>query len=473
MRARRRLDALLRRLVRLALRLFFREVEVVGVERLPQGRPLILVANHVNGLIDPLLVLGPLPVTPRFLAKSTLWKNPLVRPWLGLLGAIPVFRRQDEEADPAKNLESFERCYELLAASGILVLFPEGVSHNEPQLQPLKTGAARIALEAERRNPGLGLRIVPIGLLFDAKQTFRSRALVQVGEPIDPLEAAREGTGEVEDRSLSGAEGTRPIGSPETVRGLTARIDEALREVTLNYESWEEARLLGRVADLYRLRRPELPTKGSLAEGVGVRRAALATYRQLRARQPERVAAAAAAVGRYDELLRAFRLRDDQVGASYPPSPVVRFVLTSLLRLLVLLPLSAAGTVLNYPVYRLLGFLVDRATRDPDQKATYKVLGALIFFPLSWVGWALLARYALSPGLWRTWVPWLVPVAAPVLGAVALVFHDRRVRFQNEARAFLLLKTRKRLRQELLDRREEVLRWVEELGGGEGSGAGS
>lgn len=461
-------DAFLRGLVRLVLRLFFREVEVMGVERLPQGRPLILVANHVNGLIDPLLVLGPLPVTPRFLAKSTLWKNPLVRPWLGLMGAIPVFRRQDEEGDPAKNLESFERCYELLAAGGVVALFPEGVSHNEPSLQPLKTGAARIALEAERRHPGLGLRIVPIGLLFDAKQTFRSRALVQVGEPVEVDPVGAEG------RSLSGAEGTAPSASPEVVRALTARIDEGLREVTLNYETWEEARLLGRAADLYRLRHPELPARGSLAEGVGARRAALATYRQLRAERPERVAAAAVAVGRYDELLRAFRLRDDQVGAAYPPSPVVRFAITSLLRLLVLFPLALAGTFLNYPVYRLLGFLVARATRDLDQKATYKLLGALLFFPLSWVGWAFLARYVLPPGPWRSWTPWLLPVAAPILGAIALVFHDRRLRFQNEARAFLLLKTRKRLRQELLDRREEVLRWVEELGGGEeGSGAGS
>src|SRR4051794_24149217 len=96
-------DRFFRALVRLVLRVFFREVEVAGAERLPAGVPLVLVANHVNGLIDPLLLIGPLPTVerpPRFLGKSTLWQNPLVRPFLDLAGAIPVYRRQDEGVDP-------------------------------------------------------------------------------------------------------------------------------------------------------------------------------------------------------------------------------------------------------------------------------------------------------------------------------------------------------------------------------------
>src|SRR3954447_25071433 len=179
-------DRFLRALARCVLKAFFREVEAVGAERIPLHRPLVLVANHVNRLIDPILLMGPLPVVPRFLAKSTLWKNPLVRPFLDLAGAIPVYRRQDEGSDLAKNAETFSRSYDLLAQGGTLALFPEGTSHSDPSLKPLKTGAARIVLEAEQKYPGLGVRIVPVGLLFDAKQTFRSRALVQVGEPIDP-----------------------------------------------------------------------------------------------------------------------------------------------------------------------------------------------------------------------------------------------------------------------------------------------
>ena len=438
-------DRFFRSLVRLVLRIFFREVEVAGAERIPADRPLVLVANHVNGLVDPLLLIGPLSLRtpPRFLGKSTLWKIPVVRPFLELAGAIPVYRRQDEGVDPAKNAETFVRCHELLARGGTLALFPEGTSHSDPALKPLKTGAARIVLEAERKFPGLGTRIVPVGLLFDAKQTFRSRALVRVGEPIDP---APEIALDAQD----------PVAA---ARALTARIDEALQDVTLNYETWEDARLIARAADLYRHRAPELPGKGSLAEGFAFRRAFLEGYRDLRARHPEKVAAAADCMREYDRLLHTFRLRDDQVGAAYPPSPVLRFVGRTLLRLLVHLPLAAIGTLLNYPAYRLVGEIVKRVLRlPPDQTATFKVFGALLFFPLAWIAEGWLAGHYLNP-----WIGLAVALIAPPTGYVALLFHDRRARFWAEARAYLLLRTRKRLAAELKNRREAVLKQVEDL----------
>jgi glycerol-3-phosphate O-acyltransferase/dihydroxyacetone phosphate acyltransferase len=438
-------DRFLRAFVRLILKVFFREVEVAGAERIPPGKPLVLVANHVNGLIDPLLLWGPLPnlrTPPRFLAKSTLWKNPAVRPFLDLARAIPVYRRQDEGSDLTKNADTFARCHELLAEGGALALFPEGTSHSEPALQPLKTGAARITLEAERKFPGLGVRIVPVGLLFDAKQTFRSRVLVQVGEPLDP---APEIALDAQD----------PVAA---ARQLTARIDEALQEVTLNYETWEDARLIARAADLYRHRASELPTRGSLAEGVAFRRAFLEGYREMRESHPEKVAAAAKCVQEYDALLRAFDLRDDQVGAAYPPSPVLRFIGRTLLRLLVHLPLAVVGTVLNYPAYRLIGEIVKRFIRDPDQTATYKVFGSFLFFPAAWLAEGWLAGYYLGG-----WIGVLVALAAPPTGYIALLFHDRRAIFSHEARAFLLLRTRRRLAAELKERRGGVLRQVEEL----------
>jgi glycerol-3-phosphate O-acyltransferase/dihydroxyacetone phosphate acyltransferase len=443
-------DRLLRAFVRLILKVFFREVEVAGAERIPPGRPLVLVANHVNGLIDPLLLWGPLPnlrTPPRFLAKSTLWKNPAVRPFLDLAQAIPVYRRQDEGSDLTRNADTFARCHELLARGGALALFPEGTSHSEPALQPLKTGAARITLEAERKFPGIGVRIVPVGLLFDAKQTFRSRVLVQVGEPLDPAPEIA----------------LQPQDPVAAARALTARIDAALQEVTLNYETWEDARLIARAADLYRHRASELPTRGSLAEGVAFRRAFLEGYREMRESHPEKVAAAARCVQEYDALLRAFDLRDDQVGAAYPPSPVLRFIGRTLLRLLVHLPLAVVGTVLNYPAYRLIGEIVKRVIRDRDQLATYTVFGAFLVLPLAWIaeGW-LAGRYFPGESL-KPWIGLAVALAAPPTGYVALLFHDRRAIFWHEARAFLLLRTRRRLAAELKERREGVLRQVEEL----------
>ncbi len=440
---------ILLRLARLVLKAFFREVEVVGSERIPRDRPLVLIANHVNGLIDPLLLVEPLPVHPRFLAKSTLWKHPLVRPFLTLAGAIPVYRRQDEGSDLAKNAETFARSHELLGSGGVLALFPEGGSHNEPALLPLKTGAARIVLEAEKKYPGLGVRIIPIGLLFDSREAFRSRALLQVGPPIDPAPQVAQAEAD-------------PQGA---VRALTDRMDDGLRDVTLNYDTWEDARLIARAADLYRRRAPELPSRGRLSEGFSFRKAFLQGYLDLRRSHPDEVAAAARCVQEYDGLLRAFHLRDDQVGAAYPPSPVLRFVARTLLRLLVHLPLAAIGTLLNYPLYRLVGWVVKRLNRQPDQIATYKMMGALFLFPLTWTAEGFLAAHYWQKylGDGGAWIGLAVALLAPVTGYVALLFHDRRAIFWHEARAYLLLRTRRRLAEELKARREAVLSQVEDL----------
>ena len=63
-------------LARTLSRIFYRRVEVVGLSRLPIARPLVIVGNHGNALVDAMLLLGFLPVPIRFLAKSTLWEHP-------------------------------------------------------------------------------------------------------------------------------------------------------------------------------------------------------------------------------------------------------------------------------------------------------------------------------------------------------------------------------------------------------------
>jgi glycerol-3-phosphate O-acyltransferase / dihydroxyacetone phosphate acyltransferase len=438
-----RLDAFFQAFLRLVMRVFFRGVEVVGKERLPRGRPMVLVANHVNGLIDPLLLLGALPVHPRLLAKSTLWQNPVVRPWVELAGAIPVYRKQDH-VDTAQNEQMFARSHDLLAQGGVLALFPEGKSHSEPALQPLKTGLARIVLGAEAKSPGLGTRIIPIGLTFDAKQQFRSRALLRIGEPIDPTpELARGGTQ-----------------SPDAVRALTARVSDALEKVTLNYDSWDDARLVARAAELWGRETVDLPGRRRLAESFRIQQAFIEGAQDLRSRFPDRVAAVADAVRDYDRLLRAFHLRDDQVAAAYPSSPVLRFAGRTLLRLVLHLPLAAIGTILNWVPYRLIGTLATRIAGDAaDQTATNKLFGAVLLFPLTWTAAAVLAvRWS---GAW--WTAPLALLLAPLAGYAALLFDEHRVGFWQEARAYFLLRTRKRSAEELRSCRKRVLEQVGEL----------
>ncbi|MGB1700838.1 MAG: lysophospholipid acyltransferase family protein, partial [Nannocystaceae bacterium] len=191
----RRVRRVVTALLRVALRIFYRAVDVSGVELLPRDRPYLLVLNHPNGLIDPglVLVMSDKPIS--FLAKSTIFAMPVLG-WLArTLQAIPVHRHQDATADTSQNARTFEVAREVLMNGGVIALFPEGISHDERRVLPLKTGAARIALGAvasaateldptSHRAPQR-LAIVPAALFYSDKAEFRSEVALVFGAPID------------------------------------------------------------------------------------------------------------------------------------------------------------------------------------------------------------------------------------------------------------------------------------------------
>ena len=125
------------------VRLFYPSIRVENADRVPVAGPMLIVGNHPNGLLDPVVMRLALGRPVSFLAKSTLFGNAIGRLAMSAFEAIPVFR--SKEADTSKNEDTFFRCVTHLSAAGALALFPEGTSHSETRLLPLKTGAARIA----------------------------------------------------------------------------------------------------------------------------------------------------------------------------------------------------------------------------------------------------------------------------------------------------------------------------------------
>ncbi|MEM8930719.1 MAG: lysophospholipid acyltransferase family protein [Acidobacteriota bacterium] len=445
-----------RALARIALDIFYRRVEVEGAEHVPRDGAAVFVGNHASALLDPALFVAYLPRTPRFLAKSTLWDNPVVRPFLGLAAAIPVYRRQDA-VDPANNAATFERCHDVLATDGAIALFPEGTSHDGPSLLPLKTGMARIVLQALDRFPEATIRIVPVGFVFDDKTRFRSRVLIHVGEPIDPAEEAAR-------YAAAGRKGD-PNGDSDgddearrAVLDLTERVREALEGVTLNYPSWEEATLIDHAARIWARPNPDVPSERPMAEMVPVRRLFAEGYATLLERFPERIHAVAEQVRRYDQQLDLYRLRDEQVASAYPPGTVLRFTVKSLVVLLVRLPLGALGIVLHAPSYHLVDVLARRFSPSSDSLSTYKVFAGLFVYPPTW---GLLAGLA---GWWAgLWAGLGALILGPLSGLYAIRFLQRKDVLFDQARAFLLLRSGRRGIDALRRQRERVLAAVGEL----------
>src|SRR5882672_7989254 len=183
-------------ILRFAMRVYFRRVEVVGIEHVPRDTPVIFVLNHPNALVDPAFLLSLAPRRVSFLAKSPLFRMPVLGFLVRAMDSLPVYRPQDEGEDISKNRETFVLARKLLSRGGTIGICPEGVSHDEPRLRPIKTGAARIALAAISTGEVTDLSIVPAGLYYTSKTKFRSAVLLYFGKPIEvePVKLETDGT---------------------------------------------------------------------------------------------------------------------------------------------------------------------------------------------------------------------------------------------------------------------------------------
>ena len=168
----------------LCARAYFARIRVVGAEHLPPGGPILYAGLHRNGAVDG-FVYKSIFTRAIFLIAAQLQENFLSRMFFT---GIPVIRDKDS-GDRGINAVAMERCGKLLANGGELFVFPEGTSSLGPQHLPFKSGAARIAVEAWQQ--GVPLKVVPLGIAYDAPSIFRSSVEVIVGEPIGAEQIAR------------------------------------------------------------------------------------------------------------------------------------------------------------------------------------------------------------------------------------------------------------------------------------------
>jgi 1-acyl-sn-glycerol-3-phosphate acyltransferase len=376
-------------LARFAASLLFRRIEVADLHRLPRDRPVLLVANHFNGFIDPLVIAASLKRLPRFIAKASLTSVPLLGFVMRRAGVVFVHRRVDGAAG---NDDAFADCHRALAGGDVVAIFPEGTTHDRPRLDPIKTGAARIALGA-RAAGAERLAIVPVGLTFPDKLALRSSALVQVGEPIEVDEAVPPGVDATD---------------TEAVRRLTARIDAGLRDVSLDFPSVEEALAMEQAAQVALSSEarpdPSLEERYDLTRRLG--RAPAAQQQAVRA-----------AVGRYAALLTGLRLTDTDVVAPTSPSRLLRSAAGIAVLVVVLGGVVAASALVN-AIPAALVAAISLVVKTPVTKGTVRVLVGLLAFPTAWITAAVLATDG--------FLPVVLVVATGALGALAAVWLVER-----------------------------------------------
>ncbi|MDQ2746951.1 MAG: 1-acyl-sn-glycerol-3-phosphate acyltransferase [Acidobacteriota bacterium] len=452
-------------IISIALRLFFRRIEAVNVERVPKTGAMIFVLNHPNGLVDPALVFVSLPRRVSFLAKSTLYDNPIGAFLLRTFEILPVYRRIDADAKSQSNAVTFDNCFELLERGRCIAIFPEGVSHDAPQLQKIKTGAARIALGANRRMkdesgrmkanasdssfilPPSSLKIVPVGLYYTSKTSFRSEALIRYGDVFEVEPIALDENGEP---------------PREAVLELTAKIEKSLRDVTLNLETETELGALLRAEALFSSVFENLIFKQTLTQTVERLQNLAARYKILEKNDPQKMRELNDKVVSYENKLKESGITTESLSVlQHPTRFVFRYLILRVALLVILAPFAVIGAIIHSPAYffsSLLGRIFN--THDTDTAGSSStIIAAIGLMPLTWLIAALIMLYFFD------WQIALAAIPATILcGYIALRSSETLIDLRVWLKAAWLLFRQRALFLRLLVQRENLQKEIGEAG---------
>ncbi len=424
----------LKMIVGWSIRLYYRDVRIRNQEFLEHEGPVILIANHPNTLMDAWMIGHVCKQPIYFMAKSTFFSSRFRRWLLGKLNMIPINRKSDGTTRGISNADSFEACYRVLEEGKTLVIFPEGTSIPELKLRELKSGTARIALEAEKRNGGkLHLKIIPVGLFYSQLEKFRSSVMVTVGKGIkatEYLEAYQENA------SLA-------------AKKLTTRFREQLERVLVTVENDEQEAF---ITDLFQvLRTKEDATH--VEKGAQLMKKIKSSIEEHQLMRPYLIREIQELLLKIKWQQEKLAIHSDFISRRFRSRLYLMQIGLSLLFLFLGLPLYLFGVIHNYLTYKLIDLLVPKISRFIEYHAALNILLSLVLYPLTYFGWIELLKWYLHPPLWGII---LYFISLPLSGMFAHRFAHYFKRTGQKRRYLFLIYNQKEALIELQKNKQEL-----------------
>jgi glycerol-3-phosphate O-acyltransferase/dihydroxyacetone phosphate acyltransferase len=357
-------------------------------------------------------------------------------------------------ADSIDQSEVYAQVFEHLAHGNCIGVFSEGGSHDRPDLLPLKAGVALMALGAMDSTPGLNVKIVPVGMNYFHAHKFRSRALLEFGDPIEISESLVNMYNNSETTS-------------EAVKILLNEITKGVKAVTVSCPDFSSISVVQAARRLYS---NNFSSKLSIASVVEMNRRLLHGY--LHYKNEPKIEKLKNDILKYNEDLKSMRIPDHLVGNTPIKSKlsILGELFQTSSQILILTILALPGIILFSPVFIATKKISEKKRKEAlagstvkirgnDVIATWKILVSMGFAPILYTIYSLVGikivhlYYPATSKLFAFSIFYLVSV---LVTYSALIFGDKGMDLYKENRASWLMLTNKQRFEDLKVQRDKL-----------------
>ena len=428
---------LLKIIIGLGIRLYYKEVRIKNPENAKYKGPLIVITNHPNTMMDAWIIGKLFNRRLFFMAKATFFSTPLKRWFLGSIGLIPINRTTELKTKGVSNKNSFEMCYNILEQGNILVIFPEGNSFLERKLRDLKSGTARIAMEVVTRGKTRSeLKIIPVGLVYSKAEKFRSSVFANVGKPINPYKYIEE----------------YKVSSAQASKELTDEFRNSLENLLVSSSSTANEILVDNIIEVLSSKYTRTKERGVEKNVIRIKEINERINEIVRIDSP-RIEEIRILTERIKNKLKKLDIKPDFLDRSYRPRMFTRQILQSLLFLVIGLPLFLYGQIHNIFQYKLIDIIITKLVKDLEYYAAIAVLMGIFLYPLTYFGFIELVDHFIP----LTFIVKLIYFASmPLLGLFAFSFQKYIGHISFKTNYLFLMKTERESINTLRMEREKL-----------------
>jgi glycerol-3-phosphate O-acyltransferase / dihydroxyacetone phosphate acyltransferase len=360
---------------------YFRRIVFINKEKLKAEGPLLVLSNHPNTLMDPLMAVYRLHERVALLANYSLFKNPILGWILSTLYCIPIQRPKDVIGQIPKNDEAFKKCDDHLAAGGSIYIAAEGTSFIERHIRDFKTGTARIAFSAENKSDfKLDLKVLLIGITYTNPLKFRGDAVVEISELID-IDPWREAY-EKDPRSA--------------IQDLTQHLEDEMKHLVIHCRDVEEDAFLLKVETILQNEKQK-NTEGAYRQGQVL----LTALNDIETSNSDKFINFKIDIESYYKKLNDLKINDLNIN-KFKPISVLTFILG--------LPIFIYGFINNLLTVVVSEGMIKILKADYSYDTTIRYATGLFLSPLFWwLQTKLLYHYFAMPFPWWVYVLTIVP----------------------------------------------------------------